>query len=45
MSQTGWGVFEDPHVRDMWNRYQDITAALTKGQDLLKLKKETTKKD
>ena len=45
MSQIGWGVFEDPDVRDMWNRYQDITAALTKGQDLLKLKKETTKKD
>ena len=45
MSQIGWGVFEDPDVRDMWNRYQDITAALTKGQDLLKLKKETTKKE
>ena len=33
---NGWGVFEDPKVRELFNRYEDLNKALSKGQEILK---------
>ena len=43
---NGWGVFEDPKVRELFNRYEDLNKALIHGQDILKnYKKKTDKKE